>query len=631
MSAIEIMDPRMDTGMAVAEPYRAFDITQQFSAEQILSIMDKLVTREMAWISGHSLSQTVYTCIYFHHIQSLNEFSMPTLTSPVPDIIYGVLRTYILATVKCCHYIWMEMTQGNIYEEEDFTTNLFGLSFDHQHPDIVIFNDLDSSIMLLNHLLNNKHKEKSSLEALLNRIEIRKSFLLSLIYLSQQEGSHLPQAKKELETIMKLLDKVDLSLAQDVPEAFDPNISRKLTTQTPPRPVELATESESFKEYGLLIKRLRSICDVVDFTSVTSLMNYFLAFASQVPYPDAFTRSKLNTLFFHNQRIFGTLPVPTLMIRSIREMVQPPSWWLSSSKIPPAINPAEFLNAHDTLKSFLDRVAMVFVEFFKINCHNRSRQQRMLRKVVSEWEILQEEAAGVDEIFHALQKQKEETPYYFSSWAYNLKLGMMEKILFLGFELDLYGAHEYIMIYWYTQCVLSSRAFLLDRISTFVDQPSYYIHTQQLLNHVKKTLSEAILKLLLTAKHTHQFDQRPLIFDDEETRYHQRFKSFMPLISPPHPSYAVYRENIEIQGFDVARMTEIIKSDLLEAKKALEHLLSLSPEETSTDMCPDQSRLELKDILRVVVANTIGLRFINNQTSIDCLFKYHPWFAHPVQ
>ncbi|RCH84548.1 hypothetical protein CU098_000842, partial [Rhizopus stolonifer] len=116
MSAIEIMDPRMDTGMAVAEPYRAFDITQQFSAEQILSIMDKLVTREMAWISGHSLSQTVYTCIYFHHIQSLNEFSMPTLTSPVPDIIYGVLRTYILATVKCCHYIWMEMTQGNIYE-----------------------------------------------------------------------------------------------------------------------------------------------------------------------------------------------------------------------------------------------------------------------------------------------------------------------------------------------------------------------------------------------------------------------------------------------------------------------------------------------------------------------------------
>jgi hypothetical protein len=77
----------------------------------------------------------------------------------------------------------------------------------------------------------------------------------------------------------------------------------------------------------------------------------------------------------------------------------------------------------------------------------------MLCKVVAEWEILQEEAAGVDEVFHNLQMDEEgeaplSTPYYFSSWAYNIKLSMIEKILFLGFELDLYGQHEYIMIYW---------------------------------------------------------------------------------------------------------------------------------------------------------------------------------------
>lgn len=76
----------------------------------------------------------------------------------------------------------------------------------------------------------------------------------------------------------------------------------------------------------------------------------------------------------------------------------------------------------------------------------------MLCKVVAEWEILQEEAAGVDEVFHILQKDEDQnpisTPYYFSSWAYNIKLTMIEKILFLGFELDLYGSHEYIMIYW---------------------------------------------------------------------------------------------------------------------------------------------------------------------------------------
>ena len=116
MSAIEIMDPRMDTGMLVEDVQKEFDITKKLSAKQTLGIMDGLVSREMAWISGHSLSQTVYTCIYFHHIQALNDMAMPTLVSDMDDIIYGVLKTYVLATIKCCHYIWTEMTLGNVFE-----------------------------------------------------------------------------------------------------------------------------------------------------------------------------------------------------------------------------------------------------------------------------------------------------------------------------------------------------------------------------------------------------------------------------------------------------------------------------------------------------------------------------------
>ena len=112
-----------------------------------------------------------------------------------------------------------------------------------------------------------------------------------------------------------------------------------------------------------------------------------------------------------------------------------------------------FCRAHDILKTYLNRISMVFVEYFRINCHNRSRQRRMLCKMVAEWEILQEEAAAVDEVFHALQEneendEEENTPYYYSTWAYSIKLSIIEKILFLGFELDLYGSHEYIMIYW---------------------------------------------------------------------------------------------------------------------------------------------------------------------------------------
>lgn len=135
---------------------------------------------------------------------------------------------------------------------------------------------------------------------------------------------------------------------------------------------------------------------------------------------------------------------------------------------------------------------------------------------------------------------------------------------------------------------------MLERISTYIEQSSKsadlynYVRTNQLLNHGKKSLSEAVLKILLCAKNTGQWGQRKLVFDNEETRYLHRFKSFIPLISPPHPSYELFLETVEIDDFDVDRMKEIITKDLEQTKKVLEHVLSMSAEETNTEMCHDR-------------------------------------------
>ncbi|KAI8885702.1 Mak10-domain-containing protein [Backusella circina FSU 941] len=639
MSAIEIMDPRMDTGMTIEE--NTFDIKKHLSTRESLWIMDRLLTCEMAWISGHSLSQTVYTCTYFHHVKVLNETPMPTLSSKANEIIYGVLKTYVLATVKSCHYIWTEMTQGNVYEEEDFTTNLFGLSFDDQNPDIVILNDLDTSIMLLNHLLNTTSEDKEMVQAFLDRLQIRKCYLMSLIYFSQKEGSHLSQAKADLNRIMAYAKtyKETIPWGEKVEGAFDPNISRKLTSQTPPRHVELLSEERSFDEFMLLVSRLSSICDVMDFPSVTSLMNFFIHFGSTTPYPDAFSRSKLNTLLFHNQRIFGTLQVSSVILLSIEETVRPPAWWLNMNhrSIPSNVDKKDLQSARDALHRFLERISMVFLECFRIQCHNRSRQRRMLCKVVGEWEVLQEEAAAIDEIFHELQPHGEEVPFYFSSWAYNIKLNMIETLLFLGFELELYGQHEHIMIYWYIQCVLGSHAFLLDRIAGFIDHTTYpkekvessfrFIQSNQYLNYAKKYLTAAILKILLTAQHTHQWVLRPPVYDDENTRYTHRFKSFMNLASPPHPTFEVYMETVHVVDLDPVVMVDIIKKDLLEAKKMTEVVLKMKPEDTKQEMCFTRFTEDLKNMIRTIVANNIGLNYIgNSDIGLKQVFEYQPWW-----
>jgi hypothetical protein len=78
----------------------------------------------MTWHSGHSLSQTLYTCMYFHHVLELspelfinnsNDDSIQHSDSPIEFVIL-VLKAYVLGTVKCCHLVWNEMTKGNVYE-----------------------------------------------------------------------------------------------------------------------------------------------------------------------------------------------------------------------------------------------------------------------------------------------------------------------------------------------------------------------------------------------------------------------------------------------------------------------------------------------------------------------------------
>lgn len=116
MNAIEIMDPRMDTGISLDDQRSEFDINRPPTPKQSIYVMDRLVTLEMAWIAGHPLPQTVFTCIYCHHIQDLNQVKMPTIESDVVDVVFGALKSYILATVKCCHYIHTEMLSRNVFE-----------------------------------------------------------------------------------------------------------------------------------------------------------------------------------------------------------------------------------------------------------------------------------------------------------------------------------------------------------------------------------------------------------------------------------------------------------------------------------------------------------------------------------
>ena len=78
---------------------------------------------QMKWHEGNSLLQTVYTCLYMHHLSSMN----PELLDEglmdhayTPDrplkLVTHALRAGILGMVKCVDYAYRELVKGNVHD-----------------------------------------------------------------------------------------------------------------------------------------------------------------------------------------------------------------------------------------------------------------------------------------------------------------------------------------------------------------------------------------------------------------------------------------------------------------------------------------------------------------------------------
>lgn len=87
---------------------------------------------------------------------------------------------------------------------------------------------------------------------------------------------------------------------------------------------------------------------------------------------------------------------------------------------------------------------------------NRSRMRRNLCHAATDWDQFQIDTEKVDnEIAHFTGEEGlklgDQSIFAFplSSWIYHYKLRIMETIVLLGFELDIYQPWEYGGMFWY--------------------------------------------------------------------------------------------------------------------------------------------------------------------------------------
>ncbi|KAG0204115.1 hypothetical protein BGX33_008698 [Mortierella sp. NVP41] len=710
MCAIVIMDPKMDTGMVVDETASrpVYNINRRVSPKEFIWIFDNILIGQMTWLSGHALSQTLFTSCHILRLLEIDQDdgkssgtnnSSSDTSEPPKEFLTSVLKSCVLAIAKSCALIWSEMRKGQVYEEEDFLTNTFGVSMYENIPTATLIAMLDQAEYWMESEGTQWIQTHGGDEA----GEVLKGVMERIDYCRCSQFSQASPLLDAMRTHISGL-KATHALGAKVEGAFDHTIHRQLVTNTPPRAIALLTFEETVEQLAQMCTDLVSIGKALPFTDTTNLVNFFILFGSQKPAPGAFPRSILQTVLYDDRVIMGSRKVQDVVRDSIQETVAPAAWIFEPFEAIQAKwgGPANTISAsasqllesipevaEDDISSyklriqnsavmFVEKATKPFVDTLQIMGQNTSRQRRNLRKIVQLWESLQEEAEAFDSDIHVVleemraqqkapvtiadEPQEPLAPYYFVSWVYHMKLWVMEWLLLLGSELELYSSFEYSMVYGYVDSILGAHAQHLQRIRSITEsevlkpheplaikgsaedsvketseqkkkkkkkkpstasatsaetvveyaRPTRTTLMSQYLTSIRMQLTRGVFLVLASLTKAGHLTTTPTHIashglNDLETLFAHRFRAFRLLSSPEALTYENFLSRLDCDGLDSLAILDYATDYFSEAQRALEQLLLLSATEAQVELCADAWRKDIKNMVKVCIASKIGI------------------------
>ena len=125
--------------------------------EELIGVMDQLLSYEMAWHTGYPLSQTLFTSVYIDRLlwpeaKTLEQAQFYRGEIPherIPGPVLQALRAYCLAVIKGCDFIIARVTSRDYFEEEDFCTQTYNRVLFVNVPLDVFLRELDAAMEVI--------------------------------------------------------------------------------------------------------------------------------------------------------------------------------------------------------------------------------------------------------------------------------------------------------------------------------------------------------------------------------------------------------------------------------------------------------------------------------------------------
>ncbi|KAL5636232.1 hypothetical protein ACGC1H_004897 [Rhizoctonia solani] len=286
MSAIEIMDPRMDSALVppgVDLPKVPFtDPNAPLLAEEVCWILDRTMAAEMGWHSGCALSQTLYTSLYIHQITPVSNHGPFPQYFPAWNqdparpmaLVSIVLQAGLMAIVKTCDWVWRELSSGNVFDLEDFNADKADVSLFEGTQVQTVVAELDKALTWLDRWQTVNIMWK---HALYHRIALRKHILLSVsVGLGEttivNRATHVSNALASFHSIRAGPVPETPPPSSQLHAAFDPTINRRLVVSMPLKVIELMPINDAWKALQGMLQGVLEICKTLHSTDLLDMI-----------------------------------------------------------------------------------------------------------------------------------------------------------------------------------------------------------------------------------------------------------------------------------------------------------------------------------------------------------------------
>ncbi|XP_037941974.1 N-alpha-acetyltransferase 35, NatC auxiliary subunit homolog, partial [Teleopsis dalmanni] len=645
MSAIEMMDPKMDMGMGYNKndkPAYTFETAveagvlklENLTVEEYLGVFDSLFACIVSWLEGNSMDQVLLTCLYLHAPAKIKDKSLRSFCYAVRNLVLIIKKIVVISSVN---------------EEEDFQYygNLAIMSAEESLPYAVTTQIKEAEDELLRQNKNSAQPE--DIMPVVHRLRYMRHFYHA-IYLFDFATSTSPdeaiinEIYKNLNATLELVPQIKRTIDKGTPPEEDsdlPNpmgyssrIHNRSQPPTFPRTVKIRDRHSSIQFYEEVALHLKHACKVIKMRDYYTVLNFFIDFSRR--YGNCIlSRSILQALFMsHDRLIFGTIPMKDFLWDSVRAF-----------NSPPILNPKHALATDRKIQMHLETFfrycasMSTFVQFIRICGYNRARQREKLSRFLESFESIQVEAARLDSHLSVLASEKAaegNEPHatalkysaQFSTWVHYNCFRAMMLYLMSGFELELYSVHEYIYIYWYPYELLIG--FIVSALTrtenNWLVQEEYAEQLSRLQSggngknrktkpkknkkqqkpyrqeivyyHALLSMCGGFYKGMGALTKDGRIKQPMSQFDSEEIRYSRRFAPFQTLSSPPRIRYKEYESIREhMMRPDSSEIYEHAARHFDQARSILENMQN-----------PDQEILDLRQVARVnfVVMNVLA-------------------------